>query len=420
MLAPETHSYAKIRVVGVGGGGGNAVKRMVEAGIAGVEFLAINTDAQALDRTGADHKLQVGNNLTKGLGAGGDPQVGKAAAEESKQEIMMALDGSDMVFLTCGLGGGTGTGACPVVADIARNLGALTIAIVTRPFNVEGPRRKRNSEEGYEKLKSNVDAIIVIPNDNLLGVIEKKTSLSDAFKTADDVLKQGVQGISEVIVVPGLINLDFADVRAILSDAGAALLGIGVGTGEHRAAEAAKMAVSSPLLEQSIRGAEALLFNVSGPLDLTLMEIQEAAEIITASTERSDPDVLMGAVVDDRCGDEVRITVVATGFELGTGLISRQQDAIPLRPQPLRQQTPQPFGRQQQQQEQQHPEVGTSDTQRPMSRPTGFGPAPGGAGPQRRPGPIQPATSEPAVGQPRPIASTSDDDLDIPAFLRKR
>jgi len=388
---------------------------MVDAGIVGVEFLAINTDAQALDRTNADHKLQVGQSLTKGLGAGGDPQVGKAAAEESKQEIMMALDGSDMVFLTCGLGGGTGTGASPVVADIARSLGALTIAIITRPFTIEGPRRKRNSDEGYEKLRACVDAIIVIPNDNLLAVIEKKTSVSDAFRTADDVLRQGVQGISEVIVVPGLINLDFADVRAILSNAGPALMGIGLGSGDNRAQEAARMAVSSPLLEQTIDGAEGLLFNVTGPPDLSLAEVQEAAEIITASTQRADPDVLMGAVVDEAMGDTIRVTVVATGFgepvqrtrptpaELGT-----------FRPPPLRTTT---LG----QRPGQTPADTAIEAQRQGSRASGFGPMPGQTtiGTPRRTVPPEPASAEPAVGQPRPISRPQDDDLDIPAFLRR-
>jgi len=410
MLAPETQNYARIRVVGVGGGGGNAVRRMIEAGVVGVEFLAINTDAQALDRTEADHKLQIGANLTKGLGAGGDPHVGKAAAEESKQEIMMALDGSDMIFLTCGLGGGTGTGATPIVAETSRSLGALTVAIVTRPFRIEGPRRSQNAEDGYSRLKEHVDAIIVIPNDRLLSVTEKRTSLPEAFRAADNVLVHGVRGISEVIVIPGLINLDFADVRAVLANAGTALMGIGIASGENRASDAAKQAVSSPLLEQTIDGAEALLFNVCGPPDIGLSEIQEAAEIITSATQRADPDVLMGAVINESLEDEVRITVVATGFDRAAGEATKASQqrgqagaadhSAPLRTQLFRQAySGQPLT--------------TTLPADSMAKPIGHR-----ADDARAPGLQSPPFRQ--APHPRPHASSADDDLDIPAFLRKR
>ncbi len=408
MLAPETQNYAKIRVVGVGGSGGNAVTRMIEAGVSGVEFLAINTDAQALDRIQADNKLQIGVNLTKGLGAGGDPQVGRASAEESKQEIMMALDGSDMVFLTCGLGGGTGTGATPIVADVARSLGALTVAIITRPFAIEGPRRKTSADDGLDNLEKNVDAIVVIPNDRLLSVIEKKTSLADAFRSADDILRQGVQGIAEVIVIPGLINLDFADVKAILSNAGRSLMGIGVGTGDHRAADAAKLAVSSPLLEQTIDGAAALLFNVTGPPDLGLTEIQEAAEIISGSTQHPDPDILMGAVVDERLEGEVRITVVATGFQpepQPSQGPTRAVSAVESRQGAPEMTAPQRTTLMRQSFSGQAPTVSVTLPDDSLAKPSTHQQNEGA-----RPGPAFPTASSP----------TPDDDLDIPGFLRRR
>ncbi len=314
MLAPDLHNYAKIRVVGVGGGGCNAVSRMIEAGIRGVEYLAMNTDLQALDLTAAEHKLQLGANVTRGLGAGGNPEIGRQAAEESKQEIMMALDGSDMVFITCGMGGGTGTGGSPIVAEVSRSLGALTVAVVTKPFTYEGPLRMRQAEAGIKELRQHVDALIVIPNDRLFAIADRKMTLVEAFRAADDVLRQGVQGIAEVIAVPALINLDFADVRAVMENAGRALMGIGTATGDTRAADAAKAAVSSPLLETSIEGARAVLFNITGGPDLSLAEVHEAAQIISEAAGSDQVDVYLGAAIDEAMDAEVRVTVVATGF----------------------------------------------------------------------------------------------------------
>lgn len=315
MLAPESKSYAKIRVVGCGGGGNNAVNRMIQAGVEGVEFLAINTDAQALDLSLAPQKLQVGSDVTRGLGAGGDPDRGREAAEESKEEIRRALDGCEMVFVTCGMGGGTGTGASPVVAEIARSLGALTVAVVTRPFSYEGQRRGRQAEQGIQTLKQQVDSLIVIPNDRLLDISDKKTTLLDAFKQADDILRQGVQGISEVIVQAGLINLDFADVKTVLQGSGTTVMGIGKAGGENRAGEAARLAISSPLLEVTIQGATRILINVSGPPDLALQEVHEAVQAVAAAAGTNPEDVYFGAVVDEELGHEMRITVIATGFD---------------------------------------------------------------------------------------------------------
>lgn len=314
---------ATIKVVGVGGGGTNAVNRMVQCGISGVVFLAMNTDAQALNMSSADEKLQIGESLTKGLGAGGDPEIGRNAAEESKQEIKRALDGADMVFITAGLGGGTGTGAAPVIAQISREIGALTVGVVTKPFSFEGPRRARAAEEGVELLRDKVDTIIVIPNDRLLGVTEKKATLVEAFNLADDVLRQGVQGISEIITVPGMINVDFADVKTIMSDAGSALMGIGHATGEHRASEAAQAAISSPLLETTIEGARGILLNIIGGSDLTLAEVYEAAEIVFRAADEREANIIFGAVIDSQFDGSVLVTVLATGFE--GGQISRPE-----------------------------------------------------------------------------------------------
>jgi len=320
---------AVIKVAGVGGGGTNAVNRMVEAGVAGVEFIAINTDAQALLMLDADLKVQVGSHATRGLGAGADPEVGRAAAQESRDELKDALKGADMVFVTAGEGGGTGTGGAPIVAELARELGALTVGVVTRPFSFEGKRRGDQAESGIQELAENVDTLIVIENDRLLQVVEKQTSILEAFRIADDILRQGVQGITDLITVPGLVNLDFADVRTIMRDAGSALMGIGIASGENRAGEAARAAVSSPLLEASIEGATGILLNITGPPDLGLFEVNEAAEVVTGAADQN-ANVIFGAVVDDKHADQVRVTVIATGF--GTPRSARRRRAASLLP----------------------------------------------------------------------------------------
>lgn len=305
---------ASIKVIGVGGGGNNAVGRMIDAQVQGVDFIAVNTEAQILEKSAAENKIQIGEKLTKGLGAGAKPEVGEQAAEESKDDILKALQGADMVFVTAGMGGGTGTGAAPVVAQCAKELGALTVGVVTKPFSFEGKVRMRNAMSGIEKLKANVDTLLIVPNDRLLQTVDKKTSLKDAFKIADDVLRQGIQGISDLITVPGIINLDFADVKTIMSDQGEALMGIGLGTGENRASDAAKMAISSPLLERSIDGAKGIIISITGNEDLGLFEINEASQVIT---EAADPDanIIWGTSVDPNLDDTVKITVIATGFE---------------------------------------------------------------------------------------------------------
>lgn len=305
--------FASIKVIGVGGGGTNAVNRMIEAGLQGVEFIAINTDGQALLRSNADIRLRIGDQLTKGLGAGANPEIGRRAAEESRDEIAAVLENVDMVFVTAGMGGGTGTGAAPVIADMAKEMGVLTVGVVTKPFNFEGKVRKSQAEEGVKALKERVDTLITIPNERLLQIVDKKTSIIEAFKIADDVLRQGVQGISDLITITGLINVDFADVKTIMTNAGSALMGIGVAKGDNRAVEAAKTAVSSPLLETSIEGAKGILLNITGSSNLGLFEINEAAAIVT---EAADPDanIIFGAVIDENLGDEIRVTVIATGF----------------------------------------------------------------------------------------------------------
>jgi cell division protein FtsZ len=314
-IVPEP--FARIKVIGVGGGGTNAVNRMIEAGLNGVDFWAMNTDIQVLRVSLAERTLQLGENLTKGLGAGGNPEVGKASAEESKSDIKKALEGADMVFVTAGMGGGTGTGSAPVIAEIAKDMGILTVAVVTRPFRFEGPRRARIADEGIDNLRDHVDTVIVIPNDRLLNVVEKKATLIEAFKEADDVLRQGVQGISDIITIPGLINVDFADVKAVMADAGTALMGIGFAEGEQRAIEAAQAAISSPLLETDISGAKAVLVNVTAGPDLTLSEVYEAADLIREGTDADDANIIFGTVVDPRLSGAVRITVLATGFDTG-------------------------------------------------------------------------------------------------------
>ncbi len=314
-MRDQTGSYlAVIKVVGVGGGGTNAVSRMVDAGLKGVEFLAVNTDAQALLMCEADVKLHVGAKVTRGLGAGANPEVGFQAAMESRDELKEALKGADMVFVTAGEGGGTGTGGAPVIAEIARELGSLTVGVVTRPFTFEGQKRSDQAEEGIKRLRDKVDTLIVIPNDRLLSVVEKRTSIIEAFRMADDILRQGVQGITDLITIPGLVNLDFADVRTIMSDAGSALMGIGIASGEGRAAEAARTAVSSPLLEASVEGATGILLNITGGPNLGLFEVNEAAEVVTGAADRN-ANVIFGAVIDDAQDDEVRVTVIATGFD---------------------------------------------------------------------------------------------------------
>ncbi len=314
----ESGSYlAVIKVVGVGGGGTNAVNRMVDAGLRGVEFIAANTDSQALQMCDADIKLNIGTELTKGLGAGANPEIGQGAAAESRDDIKEALKGADMVFVTAGEGGGTGTGAAPVIADIAKNeIGALTVGVVTRPFGFEGTQRARQAQEGIDRLREFVDTLIVIPNEKLLSVVERRASLTDALREADNVLRQGVQGITDLITIPGLINLDFADVRTIMRDAGSALMGIGSSSGENRAAEAAKQAISSPLLEESVEGANGILLNITGGSDLGLFEVNEAAEIVQSAAD-SNANIIFGAVIDDGMADEVRVTVIATGFDHG-------------------------------------------------------------------------------------------------------
>ncbi|MHB9112829.1 MAG: cell division protein FtsZ [Thermoleophilia bacterium] len=326
MLDPGSSYLAVIRVVGVGGGGTNAVNRMVDAGLKGVEFIAVNTDAQALLMCDADVKLHIGGKITQGLGAGANPEVGREAAEESRDEIREAIKGSDMVFVTAGKGGGTGTGAAPVIAEIAKELGALTVGVVTRPFSFEGKRRSDQAEEGIRELREKVDTVIIIPNDRLLQVVEKRTSIIDAFKVADDVLRQGVQGITDLITVPGLINLDFADVKAIMKEAGSALMGIGVASGENRASESAKAAISSPLLEASVEGATGILLNITGGADLGLFEVNEAAEVISSAAD-SNCNIIFGAVIDESIKDEVKVTVIATGFDRQPGgRISRTRE----------------------------------------------------------------------------------------------
>ncbi len=307
------HQYANIKVVGVGGGGGNAVNRMIASSLQGVEFWVVNTDLQALNISLAEHRLQIGEKLTKGLGGGAQPAVGGQAAKESKDDIEAALDGADMVFITAGMGGGTGTGAAPVIANIAKEQGALTVAVVTKPFRFEGPIRAKQAEEGLEHLRSQVDALIVIPNDKLLQVVERVTSLVDSFKIADDVLKQGVQGIADLITIPGLVNLDFADVKTVMANSGSAMMGIGKASGENRAVEAAEKAISSPLLEETINGATGVLLNVSGGESLTLHEVNDVADIIYSAVD-PEANILFGSVIDEALNDEIMVTVIATGF----------------------------------------------------------------------------------------------------------
>jgi cell division protein FtsZ len=329
-LRSDSENFALIRVIGVGGGGSNAVNRMIRAEMMGVEFIACNTDAQALLQSDAPHKIRIGDKITRGLGAGGDANIGQRAAEEDSEKIGQALEGSDMVFITAGLGGGTGSGAAPIVAEIAKELGALTIGVVTKPFSFEGNKRKLVAEKSAEELKAKVDTLITIPNDRLRDVVQKNTSVLDAFRVVDDVLRQGVQGISDIITMPGLINLDFADVRAIMKDAGSALMGIGRGTGENRSLEAARQAIASPLLEVNINGAQGILFNITGSSTLSLYEVTEAAEEIRAAAD-PEANIIFGTSFNERLGDEVQITVIATGFDgrVRRESVRREQTASP-------------------------------------------------------------------------------------------
>jgi cell division protein FtsZ len=385
---PNVEAFAQIKVIGVGGGGSNAVDRMIESEVRGVEFITVNTDAQALLRSQAPVRIRIGDRVTRGLGAGGNPSVGAKAAEESAEEIAEALKGADMVFITAGMGGGTGTGGAPIVAGIARELGALTIGIVTRPFNFEGPRRRQAAEQGTAALKEKVDTLISIPNDRLLAIADRRLPVTEAFKLADDVLRQGIQGISELITVPGLINLDFADVKTIMANAGSALMAIGQGAGEQRAAEAARAAVSSPLLDIDINGARGILFNITSGEDLTLFEVNEAAEIITKAAD-PDAQIIFGTAIDPRMQNDVRITVIATGFE------GRQ----PPPPRGGQDYSPrEPYG------------GGYSPREREPYRPSRE--PSGGRERESYERPSRPAPADPTVGQ--------TDNLDIPPFLRPR
>lgn len=368
---------ATIKVIGVGGGGNNAVNRMIEHGVQGVEFISVNTDAQALNLSKAEIKMQIGGKLTRGLGAGANPEVGKKAAEESKEQIEEALRGADMVFVTAGMGGGTGTGAAPVIAQIAKDLGALTVGVVTRPFTFEGRKRATQAQGGISAMKEAVDTLIVIPNDRLLEIVDKSTPMLEAFREADNVLRQGVQGISDLIAVPGLINLDFADVKTIMSNRGSALMGIGISSGENRAAEAAKKAISSPLLETSIDGAQGVLMNITGGTNLSLFEVQEAADIVATASDQ-EVNMIFGSVINENLKDEIVVTVIATGFN--------ESEA------PLRQSVRPSFG---------------------QPQPRTQAPAQPGAKPQ--------AKREEVPEQPiRNVNNQAEDALDIPTFLRNR
>ena len=412
-------SFAQIKVIGVGGGGGNAVNRMISEGLAGVEFISVNTDNQALMLSRAKTRVRIGDKLTRGLGAGGNPEIGRKAAEESADELYEVLRGADMVFIACGMGGGTGTGASPVIAQIAKELGALTIGVVTKPFSFEGPRRLQGAEAGIEALKSQVDTLIVIPNDRLTQIADKRATLQQAFSLADDVLRQGIQGISELITVPALINLDFADVRTIMSEGGAALMAIGRATGDDRARAAAENAISSNLLDVTIDGARGILFNITGGSDMTLFEINESAAIIQQSAH-PEVNLIFGAQIDESMGDEIRITVIATGFEQSR--VSRGTLAQPVRTQPQSrtQQNQQPPQQQRPAQPFQQPEMQPQQYQQRPPQPAQQPPAqqqPPPAAPQQ---PAQPPQTPPAQGPEYSGRVYDEDDIEIPTFLRKR
>ncbi len=412
-IVPGDNQFATIKVIGVGGGGCNAVNRMIEEGLAGVDFLAVNTDSQALMLSKARTRVRIGDKLTRGLGAGGNPEIGKKAAEESADELYEVLRGADMVFITGGMGGGTGTGAAPVVAQVAKELGALAIGVVTKPFTFEGSRRIQTAEMGIEDLKSKVDTLIVIPNDRLLQIMDKKTPLNEAFRMADDVLRQGIQGISEVITVPGLINLDFADVRAIMSEGGAALMAVGTASGDDRARKAAEMAISSSLLDVTIDGARGILFNVTGGPDMSLFEVNEAAAIIK-ETAHADVQLIFGAVIDENMRDQIRITVIATGFERQSGMTRAIQ-----KPPAMAERRPGQGALQRGQQGQ----TGQSSLPIRAPLPRSSTPQPSASQPQTTPAqPTEPQQGTPPAASPSTPAGNpySSDDLDIPTFLRKR
>ncbi len=431
-ILPEVETFARIKVIGVGGGGGAAVERMIKSKVQGIEFIAVNTDAQALHFSHATRKVHIGRETTRGLGAGADPEVGRKAAEESEKEIYEMLKGADMVFITAGAGGGTGTGASPLIAAAARETGALVVGIVTRPFTFEGDRRRRIADGGIEELKDNVDTLITIPNDRLLQMIDRKTSLMEAFGVVDDVLQQGVQGISDLITIHGLINLDFADVKAIMSNAGSALMGIGRASGENRAIEAARQAIDSPLLEVSVDGAKGVLFNITGGRNMSMHEIDEAAKTVTSAVD-PDANIIFGAVLDESLDDDIKITVVATGFEAKPRVIRQEQT----QPQPAYQspvvmpQAPRtPFINE-------RPvaplEVADADeevatepepmTVRHRSFLASIEPDPEEetatetAAPEREVEPDMPMVEK---AESRPDKSLDEDDLDVPAFIRRK
>ncbi len=389
-IKPAVETFAKIKVVGVGGSGGSALNRMIDADVKGVEFLAINTDVQALHHNKANKKIHIGKSITRGLGAGMNPELGKQSAEESQNDIRDNLKDADMVFVTCGLGGGTGTGAAPIVAEIARDLGALTVSVVTKPFAFEGAQRKNISERGLTELTDKVDTIITIPNDKLLQVIDKKTSLLDAFMVVDEVLRQGVQGIAELITVPGLINVDFADVKAVMANAGSALMGIGQASGENKAIEAAKGAINSPLLEMSIEGARGILFTLTGGSNLGMNEVNEAAKIITASAE-DDAKIIFGAVIDPKMKDELKVTVVATGFDGRVGGLGEQARNVNERPY-----TPNAFISEEENKE--------KDKEKRKNKIS----------------PLKAAQAQPANKKSDVIPDEDEGELGIPAFIRKK
>ncbi len=412
-LRSDAEHFALIKVIGIGGGGSNAVNRMIRAELMGVEFIAVNTDAQALLQSDAPHKIRIGDKLTRGLGAGADPQVGQRAAEEDSEKIYEALKDADMIFITAGMGGGTGSGAAHVIAEIAKDLGALTVGVITKPFSFEGVRRKLVAEQFSEMLKEKCDTLITIPNDRLREVVDKKTSILDAFRVVDDVLRQGVQGISDLITVPGLINLDFADVKTIMRDAGSSMMGIGIGTGDNRAVEAARAAVMSPLLEVNITGARGILFNVTGGSDLGLFEVNEAAEVIK---EAADPEanIIFGTVIDDRMRDEVKVTVIATGFDgsrkirtparavtASTEVASGIEASLDERSREILAEIERERAQQQ-----------ALEDQMPVTSPFAVDERPAARDNERQAIPVRPA------GLERP--SYGETDLDIPSFLRRK
>ncbi|HUF05946.1 MAG TPA: cell division protein FtsZ [Candidatus Binatia bacterium] len=412
-LRSDSENFALIKVIGVGGGGSNAVNRMIRAEMMGVEFIAVNTDAQALLQSDAPHKIRIGDKMTRGLGAGADPLVGQRAAEEDSEKVYEALKDADMIFITAGMGGGTGSGAAPVIAEIAKDLGALTVGVITKPFSFEGVRRKLVAEQYSELLKEKCDTLITIPNDRLREVVDKKTSIVDAFRVVDDVLRQGVQGISDLITVPGLINLDFADVKTIMRDAGSSMMGIGIATGENRAVDAARAAVMSPLLEVNIQGARGILFNVTGGSDLGLFEVNEAAEVIK---EAADPEanIIFGTVIDDRMRDEVKVTVIATGFDAtkkpkqsryGAESIGGVDQALDDRSREILAE----IERDREQRQSLEDQMGTDS---PFAKPT-----------EREATEVRPSERKAlpvSSGSLEQRASYSDTDLDIPSFLRRK